>query len=730
MALTPTQLGTKSRTISAPNPNIRTRPNGLGRSPKMGRVQQLAPYQLGELVETPIGLRRIKGVSPITINVDLGPRSTLTATVESGATSLTVNSFKLAVELNVDDVLIVGKTIDSYRETVKVSSTVTTSTTGTTTISLSSGFKNSHSKGDTVIIQKLPPGFEGEFVEIEELKILGEDSYAYIIPSVPKSPRYIGRTGDVGNDEVKNEERFTALDSTKNFTQYEAMTPEMLKPLLDSNVFPAVTDFEPLNYQLYLLGFNSDGTQRTIQDRTEPDDPLQTGDDTKDPMVLTVDILEKGSAEHQSVEAALLGSYTAGAHRAVRFNMPSGFQAAFPDESDMTILRELFARTLKDTMFNFNDPPDPQARETFLLPNHVRALGMVFFFSPQTPDDVETDAQRTALGLPTRPGFACAANSGNPPPFTPMEFLGAFMHRYGGEEYVYIMLSTNTPDAEVALNMHCIEQITGTVSATSGSKTVTGVGTQFTSELAAGVSPFPKNSVIRFEGFTDQFEIDTITNDTTLTLKSAANRTLTNVKGFTSKFTDVPVIKGEFLIFDPNEILNQQMMIQGTSTAGKDTSGFISGRVFMELPRGQPRWSSKKALDNGKGDITGFVDAFQSPEDQPNETFGFYVGKNEESLPFMKMRNDTGETVLDGRVKLTGYIFDAPRVEAQELKKIRQRSGFYKARVFPHTGFFPKLEDRPDGPPEGWEPRAKTIQRTLTQTLKDLSMEVKKQMRD
>jgi hypothetical protein len=58
----------------------------------------------------------------------------------------------------------------------------------------------------------------------------------------------------------------------------------------------------------------------------------------------------------------------------------------------------------------------------------------------------------------------------------------------------------------VALNMHCIEQITGTVSATSGSKTVTGVGTQFTSELAAGVSPFPKNSVIRFEGFTDQFE--------------------------------------------------------------------------------------------------------------------------------------------------------------------------------------------------------------------------------
>ena len=174
------------------------------------------------------------------------------------------------------------------------------------------------------------------------MKILGEDSYAYIIPSVPKSPRYIGRTGDVGNDDVKNEERFTALDPTKNFTQYEAPTPEMLKPLLDSNTFPVVTDFEPLHYQLYFLGFNSDGTARTIQDRTEPDDPIQVGDDTKDPMVLTVEILERGSAEHQNVDTHVFGQYTANQTRAVKFNMPSGFQNAHPGITDPNQLMKHF----------------------------------------------------------------------------------------------------------------------------------------------------------------------------------------------------------------------------------------------------------------------------------------------------------------------------------------------------------------------------------------------------
>ena len=95
----------------------------------------------------------------------------------------------------------------------------------------------------------------------------------------------------------------------------------------------------------------------------------------------------------------------------------------------------------------------------------------------------------------------------------------------------------------------------------------------------------------------------------------------------------------------------------------------------------------------------------------------------------MKSLNKTGETILDGRVKLSGFIIDAPRVEAQELKKLQQRAGYYKAKLFPHTGFFPNLNDRPDGPPDGWEPRSRRVKRTLLESLSELSTDVKKEIR-
>jgi hypothetical protein len=95
----------------------------------------------------------------------------------------------------------------------------------------------------------------------------------------------------------------------------------------------------------------------------------------------------------------------------------------------------------------------------------------------------------------------------------------------------------------------------------------------------------------------------------------------------------------------------------------------------------------------------------------------------------LKVSNKTGETILDGRVKISGFIIDAPRVEAQELKKIQQRAGYYKAKLFPHTGYFPNLSDRPDGPPDGWEPTSRRQTRNLLQALSDLSAEVKKEMR-
>ena len=719
-------MGTKSRTLSAPNPNVRTRPNGIGRSPKMGRVQQIQPYQLGELVETPLGLRRITGVAPFTINVDLGPRSELVASVSAGGTSLTIKGLSPSVQLDVNDVLIVGDAVGSYRETVKVSSSVSIGANNTT-INLTSGFLNNHKKGTLVVVQKLPPGHKGNPIEIEELKILSEDSYAYVIPSVPKLPRYISRTGDTGNDNVKNEALPTGIDPTDNCRRYEAPDPLHVEALLNATAFPAPIEAVPLIYQLYLTGRNSDGTVRPIVDRFGDEIPSASGTpeiENKDPMQLTVEILTKGSAEHQYAETQAFGSYT-GNFRVLRIDVPSIFESIIDSTgltaSQITVFAaNAFNEALENNLFR---EPGASSLRTSLLPTDTDGLGTRIHLSHLASDDLETDADRS--GIPIR--FRCAANVTARPDLIDYAYaLSKSLPRYGLPQLVwYIYLETNDPDEAVAEQMHQTLQRTGTASISGGSNIVTGVGTQFTSEFSTS----GLNSKFRFEGDSIVRTVTGITNNTTMTVSGVADSTLSGKKLFTTSFSNVPIMKGKFVINDPLEVLGNFVEFRGTSATGKDNAGFISSKVFLELPRGSPRWSSKRALDNGKEDATGFVDAFQSPEDQPNETFGFYVGRNEESLPFMRALNDTGETILDGRVKLSGFIFSAPRVEAQELKKIRQRSGFYKAKVFPHTGFFPKLEDRPTGPPEGWEPRSKTIERSLVQALEDLSLKIRKQMR-
>ena len=238
-----------------------------------------------------------------------------------------------------------------------------------------------------------------------------------------------------------------------------------------------------------------------------------------------------------------------------------------------------------------------------------------------------------------------------------------------------------------------------------------------------------KNSIIFIEGLSGKHVVTNIASNTSLTIASAAGANISGKKAFKTSFDELPIIRFTYRILDAASMLAQRVVFRGTSTTGKDNTGSISQRVFLNLPQGQPRWSSKKALDSGKRENTGFVDAFQSPEDSPNETFAFYVGKNEESLPYLKASNKTGETILDGRVKISGFIIDAPRVEAQELKKLQQRAGYYKAKLLPHTGYFPNLSDRPDGPPDGWEPTARRETRNLLQALSELSAEVKKEMR-
>jgi hypothetical protein len=723
MALTPTQLGTKSRSITGPNENIRSRPNGLGRSPRMGRVQQISPYQLGELVETPMGLRRIKGITPFTMNVDLGPRGQLSATAPKGSTTISVKAFNISVSFAVGDVLILGGPSDSYRETVKISS-ATTLSNDAVTVSLSSGLVNTHSKGELVISQKLPPDYEGDFIEVSELKILGDNNYAYVIPSVPKQPRYISRTGTFGDDDAKREESPTNIDTTDNFRRYESIPERTLRRFARS-LGAENAEIGTNYYQLYLLGLNEDGSLRPsfqVQSSeggeavlADPDE-----DDTKEPMLLTATLLEKNSAEARHVFGQT--PYIA-SNFYFKLDIPNGIQGSSVMEKGIhfeNLVREnmIFVGTrrlgsglIPETpqgyalMVYFSKPPPPEAFDTVANYNKW--------------NDIDTPAFKNALSAMFYGGEIAVE------PLTVQRVL--FQHDPSNVPSIYFSVDSTQTNADRASQMVQSVQISGTVSASYGGTTITGSGTSFSSELSD--TSGDKNSIIYIEGLTGKYIITNIASDTSLTVSSAITATIAAKKAFKTTFEELPIIRFDFRVLDAGEMLAQRTVFRGTSATGKDKAGQISQRVFLNLPQGQPRWSSKKAINSGKGENTGFIDAFQSPEDSPNETFAFYVGKNEESLPFLKASNKTGETILDGRIKLSGFMIDAPRVEAQELKKIRQRAGYYKAKLFPHTGYFPNLDDRPDGPPDGWEPSSRRQTRNLLESLSALSADVKKEIR-
>jgi hypothetical protein len=731
MALTPTQLGTKSRTIIGANPNIRSRPNGLGRTPRMGRVQQINPYQLGELVETPMGLRRIKGIMPFTMNVDLGPRGELSSTASKGATTISVKKFNTSVDFAIGDVLIIGGPNDSYRETVKVGTAVTI-TSSSVTVSLSTALKNSHSKGELVVSQKLPPDYDGEFVEVEELRILGDNKYAYVIPSVPKQPRYISRTGSFGDDTAKNEETPTDLDTTDNFRRYEALNDATLRRHAQETI---ATDAEIGTnfYQLYLLGFNEDGSLRpaffpTTSEGGESVLLNPTESDTKNPMLLTATLLEKNSAEAIHVWTQTTGGTYVAQNFFYKLDVPPNIQGLNAAEKAVIFQAEVRERLVFADGRIFGSGLIRELPQGYVL--------KAFFSKPPPAEAFPTLAKYNAWNSISVPAFKNAATATHPGYDADVDFGNAptiervfFILDPSGNPSVYLQTDVNVSktNADQAREMAQSIELTGTVSASSGSTTLTGSGTSFTSELSN--TSGDRKSIIYIEGLSGRHIISNIASDTSLTLATAAYTNISGKKAFKTSFEELPMLRITFRILDPLEMLNQRVIFRGTSTTGKDNAGSISQRVFLNLPQGQARWSSKRALNSGKGENTGFIDAFQSPEDSPNETFAFYVGKNEESLPFLKASNKTGETILDGRVKLSGFMIDAPRVEAQELKKIRQRAGYYKAKLLPHTGYFPNLDDRADGPPDGWEPQSRRNTRNLLESLRALSADVKKEIR-
>lgn len=747
MALTPSQMGTKSRTLTSPSTNIRSRPNGLGRSPRMGRVQQVSPYQVGELVETPMGLRRIMGISPFTMNIDLGPRGELTAKAISGATTISVKNFNKSVSFDVGDLLIVGGTTDSFRETVKIGTAVTISSS-TVSVSLSTALKNSHRAGVLVVSQKLPPDYDGEFIEVEELRILGDDKYAYVIPSVPKQPRYISRTGAFGGDDAKDQLSPTNLDVTDNFTRYESVPIDFIRSALTWTFTGSIPmDVGLQLYRMYMLGYNNDGTARpshdSIGDQSEEYRINRDATITGDPMFINATLLENGTADKIAIYTKWRlsqGAYTysTGDEEQLhffQFLIPTYFQQGVAEairalEWSNLIVTNWFLLQGDGVQMGFL--PYVEGGDT----GYSVALG--FGATTLDIDFFSADAEGTAASnfaaynaVPNPYKIFQRQQGISPGTFEANNYFQSTTNE-GGDSvqaaFMYLVPTSSTPtDERIASQRPAMEQISGTASGSDSSANITGVGTSFTSQLSATAGK--RTRIVRFEGSSTNYTIQSITNDGALVLTGNAGHNFSGAKIFVVDFVDQVLSRSDFLLYDAEKALAQRAEFRGTSTTSSDKSGQISQRVFLQLPQGQTRWAAKKALDSGKNENTGFIDAFQSPEDSPNETFSFYVGKNEESLPYMKASNKTGETLLDGRVKISGYIINAPRVKAEELKKIHQRAGYYKAKLLPHSGYFPNLDDRPDGPPDGWEPRSRRQKRNLLESLRALSADVKKEMR-
>jgi len=761
MALTPSQMGTKSRTLTSPSTNIRSRPNGLGRSPRMGRVQQVSPYQLGELVETPMGLRRIMGITPFSMNVDLGPRGKLAAKANSGTTTISVKKFNKSVPFNVGDLLIIGGPTDSFRETVKIGTAVTISSS-TVSVSLSSALKNSHQAGALVVSQKLPPDYDGEFIEIEELRILGDDKYAYVIPSVPKQPRYISRTGTFGDDTAKDQETATGIDPTLSFQRYETIPLAIYQRHTQTGGSPEPADMGSPPYNIFVIGYNEDGSPRPflapggenggeevlVSSHTSGTTPTLE----KNPMILTGTIIEKGSTEARSVWSQTRGGTYSPEDRYLRLNVPENYYAPEFLTAEIATMFASFtsAQKVEIRAIDFTQ----YVIENIILNNH-RNSGTGLFPLPADGFAIMLNVQKNptldqfihthgptnglieyniwnAIEYPKLP-YKNPVTAGYvmPQPYIPVFSYGMneVVVDSNNNPAIYLSDDPNFNSDAFFCNQDMLQtiKITGTVSV-SGT-TVTGSGTSFLSELSDTTGDRKSVIFIPGSGGTGRHIVTNIASNTSLTIGTSAITAVSGKNCYITDFEDVPLTRLDLIINDASKMLSQRIEFRGTTTASNDHSGSISQRVFLQLPQGQPRWAAKKALDNNKNEDTGFIDAFQSPEDSPNETFAFYVGKNEESLPYMKTSNKTGETVLDGRVKLSGFIIDAPRVEAQELKKIRQRAGYYKAKLFPHTGYFPNLSDRPDGPPDGWEPKSRREKRNLLEALKALSAEVKKEMR-
>lgn len=146
----------------------------------------------------------------------------------------------------------------------------------------------------------------------------------------------------------------------------------------------------------------------------------------------------------------------------------------------------------------------------------------------------------------------------------------------------------------------------------------------------------------------------------------------------------------------------------GFGNAHKVRVGLSSPKIFIDQPA-----STRMFFANNANQVsfskTGFIDAHVSPEWEPNNTFGLWIGVGERSLPRFKILVDNGIDIINPRVRLVGVKYLIKPVSEREVKRMIARAGSFNYETIPTANEAVKKVRSNDSPADGWYQHVKKM---------------------
>lgn len=146
----------------------------------------------------------------------------------------------------------------------------------------------------------------------------------------------------------------------------------------------------------------------------------------------------------------------------------------------------------------------------------------------------------------------------------------------------------------------------------------------------------------------------------------------------------------------------------GFGNAHKVRVGLSSPKIFIDQPAGTRMFFASEA-NQMNFSKTGFIDAHVSPEWEPNNTFGLWIGVGERSLPRFKILVDNGIDIINPRVRLVGVKYLIKPVSEREVKKMIARAGSFNYETIPTANEAVKKVQALDAPADGWYQHVKKM---------------------